>query len=600
VSCRRTRGLLYIAALAFALCPTACRQRARGIPSIAILPFDNLTPGRGYDWLSAAGPALLDWQLFGQKESTAFTASSINEAVAGHATSYLHTRFQVVGGMLAVDAAVENSASDRIATRYSFRVADSPEGALSAVGRLARSLAPGARRVNANVARALVPFGEALTSTDTKLRAGLLEGALNLAPDFTPAWLARIERNVELRSASASDDIAAAMPYADALDRARLRYLQARLSDDPAAQIAALADLTWRAPAQASAWQTLAELQTNTRNFPAAAVAWTTVTRLQPWNDAAFNQLGYCRAWAGDASGARSALAYYQLLDPQNPNPLDSLGEVQFFLGQYADAEKSFLRAAEKDPAFLDGIDLLKAAEARLMTGDRNDADKRFHQFLDWRGNALHDPLAPLWRARWDFLSGRRREAMTALASALRHMSGEARSRAESQYSFWLFASGDSMGARAHADQALQTSQTPASRGLAMLCHFLALPSASADAWTSRANKALGDVPPRFRESALAYALALDRHSAEAIPLLERVVAASAPGDDGEQRAMLVSALLAVGRRDEAHKLLGPMPIPMTSDEAEFSALVFPRWLSWVGQGAGFRTYSGNLHLVFE
>jgi tetratricopeptide (TPR) repeat protein len=524
----------------------------------------------------------------------------MNDAVSAHATSYLYTRFRVDAGTLVVDAAVEDAASDRIIMTRSVRVSASPLGALAAVDGLARALAPGARHIDAKTAPALVPYGQALGAADPNARAGLLREAIALAPDFTPAWLTRIELDVEQRAPGASGDIAMAMRGADALDQARFRYLSASLSGDSLAQIAALADLTRLAPAQASAWRTLAELQTNARNFPAAAAAWASVTKLQPWNDGAFNQLGYCRAWAGDPDGATRALAEYQRLDPRNPNPLDSLGEVQFFLGRYAEAEASFLHAHQEDPAFLSGLDLLKAAEARLLTGDRNGAGRLFLQFLDWRRNAMHDPLAPLWKAQWDFLTGRRRQAMSALAAALAQLSGDARSRAESQYAFWLFAGGDAAGARAHADEALRASQTPGSRGVAILCRFLASPPASADEWTSRANATLGGVPPLFRDSALGYALALDHHPAEAIPLLERVYAASTPGEDGEQRAMLVSALLALGKRDAAHKLLWPMPIPVTSDEAAFSALVFPRWLAWVGQEPKSRAYSGDLHLVFE
>ena len=568
--------------------------------SVAILPFHDLSSDGGYDWLSAAGPALLDDQLLGQKDMSAFTASTVNDAVSAHATSYLHTRFRADAGTLVVDTAVEDAIANRITMHRSFRVSASAEGALSAVDGMARALAPGARHIDAKAAPALVPYGQALRSADPEARAGLLREAITLAPDFTPAWLALIELDVQSRAAGASGDIAAAMRSADALDRARLRYLAATLSSDSAAQIAALAGLTRLAPAQASAWRTLAELQTNARNFPAAAAAWVAVTRLQPWNDGAFNQLGYCRAWAGDADGASSALAEYQRLDPQNPNPLDSLGEVQFFLRRYSDAEASFLRAHQKNPAFLAGIDLLKAAESRLMTGDRNGADRLFGQFLDWRRSAMHDPLLPLWKAQWDFLTGRRREAMSALAAALAQFSGDGRSRAESQYAFWLFASGDRTGANAHADEALRAAQNPESRGVAAVCRFLASPSAPASEWTARANATPVPLPPRFRESALAWALALDQHPAEAVPLLERVLAASAPGEDGEQRAMLVSALLALGRRDEAHKLLGWMPIPVTSDEATFSALVFPRWLAWVGDEPQFRAYSGNVRLLFE
>ncbi len=601
MSCRRAISLPWIAALVFALGLTACRRNTpRGVQSIAILPFDNLTSSRDYDWFASAGPAILDYQLFGQRDMSAFTTSTVNEALGEHATSYLHTRFQVDGNTLVLDAAVEDAASGRMTIHHSFRANDSPQGALADVDSLARMLAPAARRVGASAASAVIPFGQALWSADQDARAATLREVTTVAPDFTPAWLARIELDVRLRAPGASTDIAAAITHADALDQARLRFLSASLAGDSAAQIDALTSLTRLAPAQASDWRTLAELQTSTRDFPSAAFAWTAVTRLQPWNAAAFNQLGYCRAWAGDADGAVSALVEYQRLDPGSSNPLDSLGEVQFLLGRYSDAETSFLKAHQKDPAFLAGIDLLKAAEARLMTADPEGAGRTFQKFLAWRRNAMHDPLAPLWQAQWDFLAGRRRQAMSALAAYLAQLTGDSRSRAESQYAFWLFASGDAAGAQAHADEALRASQSPESRGIALLCGFLALPSASAAEWQQRATVRLAGATPRFREVALGYALALDHHPAEAIPLLDRVLAASAPGDDAQQRAMLASALLALGKQDQARKLLGPMPIPVTSDEGVFSALVFPRWLAWTGQESKFRAYSGDLHLVFE
>ncbi len=572
----------------------------RGVPSLAILPFDNLTPGGGADWLAAAGPALLDYELFAGRGLAAFTAGDVNDALGVHASSYLYTRFRVNAGTLVLDAEIEDSASNRITKRWSFREADSSEGALAAVNALSRSLASGAVPIDARLAPALGPYGGALAETDVKARAALLDQAVQLAPEFIPAWLSRIELGIQAHDAGAAGEISVATHFAGRMDQARLRYLSAMLSGDPAARIAALSDLTRLAPMHANAWQTLAELETSVRSFPNAAVAWTAVTRLQPWNDNAFNQLGYCRAWAHDANGAESALAEYQRLVPLDPNPLDSLGEVQFFFARYADSEGSFLKAHQKSPAFLSGMDLLKAAESRLMTGDGAGADRLFQQFLAWRRNAMRDPLLPLWKAQWDFLNGRRRQAMAEIAGVLPEFSGEVRSRAETQYAFWLFASGDSAGARTHADEALHDAQTPGSREAAVMCRFLAFPSAPPAEWTTRATTVLGGAPPQFRETALGYALVLDRHPAEAVPVLARVFASTAPGEDGQQRAMLISALSAAGKGEATKRLLWPMPMPISSNEAVFSALVFPRWLAWTGQDARFHALSGDLHLVFE
>ena len=601
MSCRRAAPLPLFALLAIALPLGGCGEKAeRGVSVVAVLPFDNLTSSRDFDWFSAAGSSLLAYQLYGQRDLVAVSASPNTDALAAHATLWLHTRFSVRGGDLLVTADEEDAATHRIALDRSFRVSASPEGALAAVNDLARMLAPRARLANADVAPALVPYGQALLGADPRAQAQLLEEAIRIAPEFTPAWLSRIELDAEERAPGTADDIAMAMQSANGLDRARLECLRAALAGDTGAQIRAYSDLARRVPADGAAFTRLAELRTKVRDFAAAASAWGRVAELQPWNQNAFNQLGYCRGWAGDYDGATRAFAAYAKLVPQDPNPLDSLGEVQFFFGRYRDAEASFLRADEKDPSFFGGVELLKAAQARLLTGDRSGADGLFARFAAWRQGSVHDPLLPLEKAQWEFLAGRRRQAMGELSAALAQFTGEGRSRAESQLAFWMYASGDLAGARTHAEAALREAATIESKEVAALCRFLAFPPASAVEWITRADTELRGAPAEFREAALGYALVLDSHAGEAIPLLEHVVASAAPGEDGEPRAMLASALLAAGRRGEAAKLLHDMPLPLSSGPNTFAALVFPRWLEWTGQLEKFRTFSGDFRLRFE
>jgi len=601
VSCRRAAGFPLFALLIVLLLPGGCREKAeRGVAVIAILPFDNLTSSREFDWFSTAGSSLLAYQLYGQRDLFAVSTSPNSDAVAAHATVWLRTRFSIHGGDLLVVAEEEDATSHRINLHRTFRVSASPEGALAAVNELARMIAPSARPANADVAAALVPYGRALLSTDPGAQAQLLGEAIRMAPEFTPAWLSRIELDAQQHNPGAADDIAAAMQSANSLDRARLECLRTALAGDPAAEVRAFAELTRRVPEDSAAFARLAELQTKARDFAGAASAWGSVAKLQPWNQGAFNQLGYCRGWAGDYEGAARAFAAYEKLAPQDPNPLDSLGEVQFFFGRYHEAEVSFLKADEKDPAFFGGVELLKAAEARLMTGDHSGADGLFAKYAAWRQNSLHDPLLPLEKAQWDFLAGRRRRAMSALSAALPQFEGDGRSRAESQLAFWLYASGDLAGARTHADVALREARSLESKEVAALCRFLASPPASAAELTARAETELRGAPLNFREPALGYALVLDAHPAEAIPLLEHVVASAQPGEDGEPRAMLASAMMAAGRQNDARKLLRQMPLPLSSGPSTFAALVFPRWLEWTGQQDKFRSFSGDLRLHFE
>ena len=60
---------------------------------------------------------------------------------------------------------------------------------------------------------------------------------------------------------------------------------------------------------------------------------------------------------------------------PDMPNPLDSLGDVQLLTGHPREAEAFYMQAAKQDPHFQNGGDWLKAAIARLMTGDQAGAE---------------------------------------------------------------------------------------------------------------------------------------------------------------------------------------------------------------------------------
>ena len=86
--------------------------------------------------------------------------------------------------------------------------------------------------------------------------------------------------------------------------------------------------------------------------------------------------------YAHDVAGARAAFEKYQsLVGAADVNPIDSMGEIYFNNGDFASAEKSFLEAQQKNPAaFAGGRELLKAAEARLMTGDLSGADGLFER----------------------------------------------------------------------------------------------------------------------------------------------------------------------------------------------------------------------------
>jgi tetratricopeptide (TPR) repeat protein len=101
----------------------------------------------------------------------------------------------------------------------------------------------------------------------------------------------------------------------------------------------------------------------------------------------------------------------------QANNALDSAGEVYFMNGRFVEAEKSFAQVSARDPNFLKGAPLMKAAYAHWLGGDLAGADGLMQKYLALL-NKQNDPLA-VWReANWLYTTGRREPAMALLAKA--------------------------------------------------------------------------------------------------------------------------------------------------------------------------------------
>jgi Flp pilus assembly protein TadD len=62
--------------------------------------------------------------------------------------------------------------------------------------------------------------------------------------------------------------------------------------------------------------------------------------------------IGYAHLVRGETGPAIEALQKYASLNPNEPNPQDSLGEAQMAAGQMAEAEASFRKAASMSTPF--------------------------------------------------------------------------------------------------------------------------------------------------------------------------------------------------------------------------------------------------------
>jgi TolA-binding protein len=301
--------------------------------------------------------------------------------------------------------------------------------------------------------------------------------------------------------------------------------------------------------------------------------------RLEPAAADLWNMQAYAQVQRSEFDAARRSLAEYSRLAPDDPNAPDSLGEVNFMAGDFAEAEKGFLAAHRMNATWRGGGALLKAAHARAMTGDVAGADGLLARYLELR-TTLQDPLVPYRRAQWEFLTGRRRQAMERLESFRAASAGDVAAHAAAQLAVWKRQTGDRAGARRLALEAAKLASAPAAERLAGVLLFVTQPPAAASEWAVRAERAFtqsADAPRK--QYALAYALLLEGHFREASVLLKHMLRQTSPTLSGDLSALAAWALLETGQAAEARPLAALYPIPEAQGEPAFGSLTMPRVL---------------------
>jgi tetratricopeptide (TPR) repeat protein len=494
-----------IAAVAFLICIDCSRAPRESLERLAILPIENLTSDTNLDWVSRAAAAILAYDLTGPQRIHPVRVESISDARLNTLGSILQGYFARERGVLTFH--------ETLGTR-SLVVSDG-DNVVGSMNALAKELTKDARSFTCNAA-ALRPYGEALQA-----KPGAFEAAAQADPSCVPIylpWAETLLAHNDREGAARVCDTALALPNVDAIDRAQFEFLAATAKGDTASRLQALQKLALLLPSDAELWRNTAVLQLQARDFQAAVKSFEAAVKADPGDAQNWNVLGYARAYAHDLNGAKAALDQYQkLLPSHDANGLDSLGEVSFYLGDFSAAESYFLQAHKRDPSALGGRELLKAAQARMMTGNLAEADR----ILAGQSN-----LSPLERAQWEFITGRRKQAVARLEAL-------------------------SSNPRAALQLALWNGTIPANAN---------------DAFTR------------------AVSLCMSGRFAEATPILEQLYRAANPAADGQIRTLLAWSYAHTGRSADAAKLLDLYPIPLSIGDPMLSFLVFPRFVQLRGE----------------
>ena len=369
---------------------------------MALLKFENLTADPLLDWLDTAAPRILAAELMGGSRTLPLRVETVRDAYLENATRLVHGYFDRRAGQLHFEIAVEDP------ERHKMIATVAAEGEpLAAMNGVAKIVDSAARAFSTSSSPAASAWGQ-----------GDYEQAVTLDPDFGEAWLAWTEK-----LAAAHDSVGAIETAQRALartglrsgiERAQIELLLAALRNDDSGRKAALEKLAQLAPADPSPRLDLAKLEMAARHFADAANAYRGAIQAGANGPDLENSLGYAEALAGDMDAARKTFEQYGREPGQAVNALDSLGEAFFINGKFNDAEQAFLEAYAKDPAFLNGLTLWKAAHARWLKGDLKGADGLMEKYGENRVKA-RDRLVAWRRANWLYATGRREEAVMLL-----------------------------------------------------------------------------------------------------------------------------------------------------------------------------------------
>jgi tetratricopeptide (TPR) repeat protein len=493
-------------------------------------------------------------------------------ALAAGANQIVYGDFSVVSGILHATAAEEDSATHKI-VRIASTSGPLRDGIFPVADALARQL--GETR----------PFGtenlQALRDFLTGLESPVADPqdfakATAAAPDFGRAYVFWLNAALAERNRAEADRIVeqarAHQAHFSGIDRAALDLNAAALRGDFPAQLEARRQLARLDSADPNHHRALAEALLSMRDYDGAIVEFRRALTIRPDDVAALNVMGYAAAFSGDLPTAIRVLRGYEQLRPREPNPLDSLGDVHFALGHFAEAEQFYLAAHAKSSGFLNGGELLKAAQARLMTGDVPGATALFNRYNAQR-EAAHDPNAPYYAAAWSWQTGARRAAIAAMDRLALAMSRadaapawrEVASRADAQSTIWLLDLGDRAAAAEHARKALGETG-PVTSPLLSLVANLAQPEAFPEPAQSS-----------FKDYARAYSLLFGKQFRPAEQALQDLYRHPTNDLDDGLSVLLAWAYEESGDWKRAEPLLRLTPLPQASGLPMFASLYFPR-----------------------
>ena len=189
---------------------------------VAFLPFENLTGDAALDWISSAGPTIVNDELLGgAAHAVPIQAGAVREAYASGATQLVHGYFEKRRQGFHFEFVVEDAQ-----THKTLQTVAGDGDALPAFDRLAKQIDAGAHAFSSTNPQAVAAWA-----------GGDYEKAVSLDPGFGAAWLSWVQARAAAGKPEAKQqaiDIAARALGQPSLrspvDRAQLEFVSATLA----------------------------------------------------------------------------------------------------------------------------------------------------------------------------------------------------------------------------------------------------------------------------------------------------------------------------------------------------------------------------------
>jgi tetratricopeptide (TPR) repeat protein len=584
------------------LCLSACARQDSNSKAqrIAIVRFENLGADRSADWIGRAIPVMMEAELSASANpigtsqlhvfDTAMGARPVSapgvsaertQALVAGAQRIAYGDYSVRGSRLEVRLWLEDVRTGKIVKTAEVSTASGDvTGAAAALSRqFSTSTVPYSTRSEACI-RA---YAEGLESNDLQRTTSKMEEAVAADPDFGPAYrsLAELELQQQKRDEAATTlSRALARPAIAGAERARIQIDAASLKNDAAAKQQALASLTRFEPANGHAWQLLAETAMARRDYAASVGAFHHALQFEPENVALLNQLGYAAAYGGRFDQGIAALQKYRTLRPNDPNALDSMGDLNLMANRYREAAGLYSEAQKSGSNFCGNCDLFKGAMANAMAGDLATADGLYKQFVVAR-TLGHDANAPLLQSEWLWLTGRRQQAISELQAYARTAESRndrtAASHAYAGLAVWRLIANQRPDALEASRKALGLADA-SSVAVAAIANFLSQSPASAAEWESRAARLVpNSAQSAAKDQMLALALLFDRQFEAAKAPLQRLYDTSGAGANEGVPVLLAWCDMETGKPEAAGPLIALTPVPASTGINTFTPVWFPR-----------------------